>query len=189
MVGSADPGRRIRDFAGPRLRQCDQILRRFCRQRRVHDEQIGHYQHQRDRCEVALQIIGQVLEDQRPGAQRIDRHQQRVAVGRRFDHALIGETRAGTQAVDHHHLPLEALTEVACEQTRHRIGAATRARRHDELDRFGRELILSNSDAAGSGKGAGGEAVDCFLCGCCHRFLRLRGSGASVVQKRLRPKV
>ena len=163
MVGGADPGRRIRDFAGPRLRQCDQILRRFCRQRRVHDEQIGHYQHQRDRREVALQIVGQVFEDQRPGAQCVDRHQQRVAVGRRFDHALIGKARASTEAIDHHHLPLQALTEVACEQTRHGIGAAPRARRHDELYGFRGKLILCTGNGAGGGECASGEAGHSLL--------------------------
>ena len=93
--------------------------------------------HQRDRLEVALDVVGQLRHHVARDRERADRsHAERVAVGLGFRRQIEpdGERAAGT-VVDHD-LLAELLAELRAEQARDRVGGAAGRLRDDQPDRL-----------------------------------------------------
>ena len=138
MAGRAVARRGVRELAGILLRVVDQLLDRL--ERRVGDdgEQQVAARHQRDRLEVALDVVGQlrhhVARDReradRPHADACSRPARAFAVEIEPD----GERAAGPVVDDD--LLAELLAELRAENARHRVGGAAGGLRHDQPDRL-----------------------------------------------------
>ena len=102
MRARRDAARCVVELAGLRFRERDQLLHRFHRQRRMHDEDVRQRREARDRREVAHRVERQLLVQARIDRERRGDHEQRVAVGRRFrdDLGAVEAARAGTVVDD-----------------------------------------------------------------------------------------
>ena len=106
VIGGADAGRAVVQFAGFGFGECDEFLQRFNAKLRVDHHDVGIGGGHRDGREILQRIVGQFLVD--PGIDR-DRpglaEQQRVAVGIGFSDEIGTDDRAGAAAVlDHNGL-------------------------------------------------------------------------------------
>jgi hypothetical protein len=119
-----------------RLRPGDQFLDRggsACCGNRQHGYGLCR---QRDRDEVAERVIGQGLVQVLVHHQRrIDRHEQRVAIGRRLRRGLGADNGVATRTVlDHHRLP-PILAHPLADETRDDVARSTGREGHDHSDR------------------------------------------------------
>ena len=124
------------ELARLRLRSGDQFLDRdgsACCGDRQHGYGLCR---QRDRDEVAERVIGQVLYRYWfITSVEIDRHEQRVAVGRRLRRGLGADNGVATRTVlDHHRLP-PILAHPLADETRDDVARSAGGEGHDHSDR------------------------------------------------------
>jgi hypothetical protein len=82
MGRAADPDRGVIELARLLPRERDELLQSLCRQRRLDDQHLVAHRHHRDRCEIALPVIGHALVEARGDGQRtVGRKIKCIAVG------------------------------------------------------------------------------------------------------------
>ena len=183
MAGAAVAGRAVVEPAGVLLRVRDELAHVAHRQVRVHQVEAGHLGQQRDRAEVARQVVGQLVEDE-----GVDRHRADVAEDDRVlvvgagDLAHCHIAGAAGPVVDEDRLA-EDLLHLRGGGAGDDLRAAARREGHDEADRLVRPGGL-RAQRGGQGQRAGGggaqaqqrAAVDPVGRGGCHRESPVRCS-------------
>ena len=125
-------GQSIRLFPGI----ADQIRRGLHRQGRARDQKIGRRRADHDRREDIVDVERPVAvgaggnRHQRAGG----RHQQRVAIGRRFHRGAGADRARGARLVLHHDRLTPFAVEILRDDARQHVGAAAGGERHDHLD-------------------------------------------------------
>ena len=118
------------------FRPGDQLLQRLGAvggEHRQHRYGLGR---QGDRHEVVERIVGQALVEKLVHHQRrIDRHEQRVAVGRRLRGRLGADQRVGAGPVLDQDRLAPVLAHLLADDARHDVARAARRERHDDADR------------------------------------------------------
>ena len=100
MSRAAHTRRPIGELARLLLGQCHEFVERLGRHARMHDQHVGKHDAHRDRRDVALRIVGEVLHEVRRDGHRADRGEvNRVAVGRRQGDVLRRDVAAGARLV------------------------------------------------------------------------------------------
>ena len=109
----------------------------------VHDHDVRHTGHQRDRCKVLLWVERHLAVQRLVDAVRAHRaHQQRVAVGRRLGHDIGAHVAPRPGAVLHHEGLAESLAQLGRNRARQNVGGAAGRKWHDDFDRLGRPGCL-----------------------------------------------
>ena len=137
MTGRAVARGRVRQLAGIVLCVGDQLRDRLERCIGRGREQHVPARHQRNRLEVALDVIGQLRDHVARDGERADRpHADRVSVGIGFRRDVEPDRQRTARAVVHDDLLAELLGELRAEDARDRISRAARRLRDDEANRF-----------------------------------------------------
>ena len=129
-----------RNFTRLRFGERDEVLERFDGRCGLHEKNLRRDADQRERCEVARQIVGQLRG--RCGQHDVRRFddRDRVTVGDRSgDHVDTDRTGRTAAIVDDYGLAdegRETLADDACQ----RVGAAARRPWHDDANRFRRKV-------------------------------------------------
>ena len=90
---------------------------------------------QRNRHEVLLQAVGDLLEEQRVDREhRAVGHQKGVAIRRRCLDRGRGDAAVSARAILHHHRLADAILQSQADETRDRVGHASRRIGHDEAN-------------------------------------------------------
>jgi hypothetical protein len=102
---------------------------------------------ERDRLQVALDVVGQLGHHLARDGERADRpHAEGVAVRRALRHRVDADgERATGPVLDHDRLP-ERARELRGEQPRHVVGGAAGRLRNDQLERPVRELLRGRAE-------------------------------------------
>jgi hypothetical protein len=102
----------------------------------VDDEHVGHQRDRRDRREVLLEVVGQLLVD--AGRDRVVHRadQQRVAVGFGLRDVVGAERRARPGLAFDDHRLAEARLQLVGQRARQHVGGAAGRERHDQRDRL-----------------------------------------------------
>ena len=125
-----------------------QLLHGLDRQAAVHDHDHGRFGDHGDRHEVAIEVVRHVREYRRIDAELAGmRHQQRVAVCRRFDRGHDADEAIAAGAVLHHDLLAPALGKLLPDDAGGGVDDAARREWNDDPDRLvgigvGRRLRL-----------------------------------------------
>ena len=128
--------RGVRELAGLLLGERDQLGNRVRRHVDVDHQGLGDRNHQAERLEILLRVVGQVGKHQ-----RIDRHgavvrdQERVAVGRSLLHGFRADPHRGARAVLDHDGLAPLRLQLFADDARAQVDGAARRRRHDDLYR------------------------------------------------------
>ena len=137
MTGRAVARGRVRQLAGIVLCVGDQLRDRL--ERRIGR---GRQQHvsardQRDRLEVALDVVGQLRHHVARDGERADRpHADGVTVGIGFRREIEPDGQRPARAIVDDDLLAELLGKLRAEDARDRVGRAARRLRHDQPDRL-----------------------------------------------------
>jgi hypothetical protein len=155
MAGGAGAVGTKRHHFLTRFRQFDQFGQRAYRHRGMHHDHDRRRGHLRDRRQIALQVKRHFRKQGDVHRKRRGGHQQRVAVGRGFDH-LFGADQSRAAAAGFHHRNLPPRRVKACtQQPRQYVGGATRQKWHDDahLPRGIRRLCVRRGHRAARGDG------------------------------------
>ena len=126
------------ELAGRGLGLGDQILHRFQIALRIDHKETDGLRHQRDRREIGDRIVRQAFVEILVHHQRrIDRHQQRVAIGRSLGSSLRADHRIGPRPVLDHHRLLEIDAHLVADEPRQHVGWAAGGEGDDDVDGAG----------------------------------------------------
>ena len=127
MRGRADTGVADGELSRLRSRQRREFLHGLRRHRVVDNKDDRHLDRKRDRREVAHRIVRQRRVEARIDGDRVARHQQRVAVGRRLDGTLDRDVAAAAGRILDHDRLAPACGELLGKQSRRNVRRARRA--------------------------------------------------------------
>jgi hypothetical protein len=137
VVQRAVAGRRISDHAGLGLGCRYNVAKGVVRRLAVDEVDHRRIAHQRDRHEIALQLVRDVGKERRVDGELADvRHEERVAVRRRLRDVGGRDKSVAARTVLHDELPVQALGHLDGEQARGHVHPAARRERHHDADRF-----------------------------------------------------
>ncbi len=121
--------------------------------------------HQRDRLEIALDVVGQFRHHVARDRERADRpHADGVAVGIGFRRQIEADGERPARPVVDDDLLAEFFAEFGAENARDRIGRAARRLRHDQPDRLVGKLSRGRKrECSGEQQHNGAELAHHFL--------------------------
>jgi hypothetical protein len=132
-----------RELARLLLRQLDQLLHARHAERGVDEKTIVGAREARDRLEIGLRVVGQLLRHRGIHGERdVDRDEQRVAVGRGARDVVRADGPGGAGDVLDHHGVAPALAQLLRHHARQHVERAARRERHHELHRPRRISLL-----------------------------------------------
>ena len=138
--------RPIGELAGLALGQRHEFRERLRRHTRIHHEHVRKHDAHRDRRDVALRIVAEVLHYMRRDGHRADRREVNgVPVGRRRGDVLSRDVAAGARLVlDDDRLP-NVFAELLCDEPGHGIGASTGGEADGQRDGAAGEILPADN--------------------------------------------
>ena len=158
LVDAAVAGRRDRDLAGPRLGVGKEVGHGLVGRGRVDREHAGRVGERGDRRKVALDVVGQLLEQRRVDGDLAERRDEEgVAVGRRLGDGRHPDEAVAAGPVLDDHLLAPRFRELLPDDARGDVGDPARRERDHEADRLGGPGLRGGGGEGGE-EGAGDEA-------------------------------
>nr|AGH10048.1 type III effector NopBP [Bradyrhizobium japonicum] len=152
MAERADADGGVFDRAGRCLAGGDDLGKALIGTAGAGRDHIGRSADQQHRHQLALNIDRRLVEDRRDHRMRVERHQERRAVGRALGDLRRAERAGGARLVLDHDDAVELCLQIALEQPRHRVGRAARRERHDQRDFRGLGACRCHREDGGRGQ-------------------------------------
>ena len=174
----ADAGRGVVELARIVARQRDQVLYRFHRQRRMYHQHHRPADDLRDRREILLRVVGQILaqghvDGHRPG---IGQHHG-VTVGWGFRHHVSADAATGAAAVIDQYLLPPHRGQLLTQGARNVVERATRRVGHDNPHRFRRERLCLHRRHCAQDQSKRGQRLAPTAIAICHDALLRKIAG------------
>src|SRR2546423_3641435 len=146
MRGAPAADRSIRELPGMRTRIGDEALEVADIELRHHDQHLRRRSEERDRREILVRVVGQILVEMLCRRDRpINAHEQRVAVGRRLGRGLGADVAARAAAVIDDEGLAERLVQPGGERAADDVGSRSWRKRDDHAYGF-RRIGLSGRE-------------------------------------------
>ena len=125
----------------------DELADAARREGRVDHQREGRNLEERDRREVARELVAHIRIDVLRAGHRAARQQQGVAIGRRFGDKALADHAAGARPVLDDELLPEELAHLGRHLPRHEVVAASRSDRDDDAHRLRRIALRKRAGA------------------------------------------
>ena len=137
----ADPGSGVIELSGVGLGVRDQLLDGLERRSGCDADDKRIKSERRNHGKVPHRVVGQLFQHCRLRRVTAGNHDQRVAIGHRLRHVLIGDHASRPRARFNNHLLLERFGKFLRDQPRNNVGTAACGKAVDDTDDLGRIFL------------------------------------------------